>query len=177
MNSIQILFISITVVFIICPLSYFILKKSENFESFSNLTPGIWPQSDTIGLLSLTPNKFEKPFYEWNKPFPPTPSQTMLGPPPLPNPSKIMSGLNYSRQALSYPIYPANACTTNNLEFWPLPINGTCTFPELCGDFYKPLDCKKQKEEYNPMLIKGNPIQIWPKCKRGPRVNFYCSHK
>lgn len=162
MNTIEILFIFITLVFIVCPLSYYIMKKSQKFELFTNLTPGNWPQSDSLGLLSLTPGKFEKGFYEWNDPFPPKPPKTM-------------SGLNYARQALSYPMYSAKSCTTNNLEFWPLPINGTCSFPELCGDFYKPLDCLKQKEACNPMSIKGKPIDIWPTCDEGPRVNFFCS--
>ena len=164
MKSIEILIIFLIIVFIICPLSYYLIKKNEIFESFTNLYPGKWPESDTEGLLSITPGKFARGFYEWNKPFPPKPPKTM-------------SGLNYARQALSYPMYSAKSCTTNNLEFWPLPINGTCSFPELCGNFYKPLDCKSQKEACNPMSIKGKPIEVFPNCEQGPRVGFYCSKK
>jgi len=138
------------------------MKKSEKFELFTNITPGTWSQSGYSGLLSSSPEKFEKDFYELNNPFPPKSPKTL-------------SGLNYARQALSYPMYSANSCNTNNLEFWPLPVNGTCSFPELCGNFYKPLDCLKQKQANNPMAIKGKQIDIWPICNQGPRVNFFCS--
>lgn len=151
MKSIEILIIFITLVFIIPPLINYSNKISFKFEPFANISPGTWPESDTVGLLSLD-NKNKKDFYEWN------------------NSSSKMSGLNYARQSLSYPMYSAKSNIINNLEFWPLPINGTCAYPELCGNFYKPLDCKKQKED-------NNPIYIQPECNHGERVGFYCSKK
>ena len=144
--------------------SYLLLGKMSMPEKFTNmeswLSPAEFPKSEDSGLL--------KNFYVWNNPFPP-------------NPNKTMSGLNYARQATAFPVYPAKSCNQNNIEFWPTPINGTCSFPELCGNWYKPLNCEMQKEKFNPMLIKGNEISIWPNCEKNnqltSRVNFYCSTK
>ena len=164
MKHTKTIIILIILAILIYPISFLLLKNKNSTlsEKFTNmhqwLRPAQYPQSDDGNLL--------KGFYDWNKPFPP-------------NPNKTMSGLNYARQATAFPIYPAKSCSQNNIEFWPTPINGTCAFPELCGNWYKPLNCEKQKERFNPMIIKGKPIRIWPYCKKNgqptSRVNFYCS--
>ena len=36
----------------------------------------------------------------------------------------------------SYPVYPANSLTNNNIHNWPLPNNGTCSPAEFCDAIF-----------------------------------------
>lgn len=110
-------------------------------EFFNNINPGNYPNSDDSELLDN--------FYEENN-------------------NMGLSNLNYARQSLMYPVNSATSTLNNNLKYWPLPINGLCAFPELCGNLYQPLSCELQEKE------NLNQITIWPKCQ-SPRVNFWCS--
>ena len=124
---------------------FFSLKNNLNFkEDFDNLMPGVYPESDTKGILNN--------FYKWN------------------SPTKV-SNLNYNRQVKDYPIYPANSNKNNNLEYWSKPINGTCYFPELCGNMYQSLSTKIQKEK------NTQNIDNFPNCYPNNRVNLWCSSK
>ena len=134
--------ILLSIIFVILALILFnCFKKTNYIENLKNLTPGQWPQSSYGGIVD--------DFYDWN------------------NPTNL-SSFNYSRQSTAYPIFSANSSINNNLEFWPTPPNGTCAFPELCNNFYKVLDCNKQKKNNNEDII------IWPQCALS-RVNLWCS--
>ena len=146
LNFFEIFFIVIAIIYAL--VTYFKnYNLNNNSETFTNITPGIFPESVSKGILNN--------FYKWN------------------NPTQV-SSFNYERQYPAYPIFPAKSKINNNLEFWPKPINGTCAFPELCGNMYDTLNCQKQEERLARWKVDGKPVTIWPPCKK-PRVNFWCS--
>ena len=67
----------------------------------------------------------------------------------------------------NYPVFAASSCGTNNLRYWRRPSNGTASWPELEGAFYKA----------TPQDIPGPPAP--PAWAPGTRVNFfeYCLGK
>jgi hypothetical protein len=82
-------------------------KGSEKKESFTTLTPGIIPTSETTPLLNQ---------------------------PVLDNPG--ISTLGSSQLWKFYPVYPAPSTQSNNIRYWKTPNNGKCTPPEMCGGIY-----------------------------------------
>lgn len=92
----------------------FILNKKK--EGFHNLTPGIYPMSDTKGLLY--------PTYQMKN-----------------NPG--LSDLDMQRAYKLYPSYAVGsyAQITNNKRYWETPCNGLTTPPDFCGGLYKPRHC------------------------------------
>ncbi len=92
----------------------FILNKKK--EGFHNLTPGIYPMSDTKGLLY--------PTYQMKN-----------------NPG--LSDLDMQRAYKLYPSYAVGsyAQITNNKRYWETPCNGLSTPPDFCGGLYKPRHC------------------------------------
>lgn len=122
--------ILLVIIFII--LAYVLLNclnKNIIHERFTNLSPGILPNSEKSGILDN--------FYKWSDP-------------------KTLSNFNYARQSLAYPIYPAKSSVNNNLKFWPTPPNGSCIFPELCNNFYDVLNCNQQEQNHNDTVSNGS---------------------
>jgi hypothetical protein len=67
------------------------------------------------------------------------------------NPRPQLSTLSYAQMSRSYPVYPANSLTNNNIRNWPLPNNGTCSPAEFCNALYEP----------NPISVNRMDISIW----------------
>jgi len=102
-----------TILFVLAILGiYLILKKSK--EGF--LTPGIYPESDTKGLLY--------------------PGYAMQNNPGL-------SDLDMQKAYTLYPTYAVGsyAQITNNKRYWDSPCNGLTTPPDMCGGLYKKRHC------------------------------------
>jgi hypothetical protein len=38
---------------------------------------------------------------------------------------------------VDYPIFPATSLENNNIRYWNIPTNGTCTAPDMCNGLYK----------------------------------------
>ena len=38
---------------------------------------------------------------------------------------------------VDYPIFPATSLEINNIRYWNIPTNGTCTAPDMCNGLYK----------------------------------------
>lgn len=128
MNKILLIIIFLILAYIL----FYCLNNEINKENFTTINPGIFPNSDNVGILSN--------FYKWADP-------------------KSVSSFNYSRQAPAYPVFPAKSCNNNNLEFWPTPPNGTCAFPELCNNFYDVLDCKVQEKNHSDKVTIWPPCK------------------
>ena len=91
-----------------------ILNKKK--EAFHNLTPGIYPESDTKGLLY--------PTYQMKN-----------------NPG--LSDLDMQKAYKLYPSYAVGsyAQVTNNKRYWSSPCNGLTMPSDMCGGLYKPRHC------------------------------------
>jgi len=85
-------------------------------EGFMNLAPGIYPGSDTKGLLY--------PTYQMKN-----------------NPG--LSDLDMQKAYKLYPTYAVGsyAQVTNNKRYWDSPCNGYTTPPDMCGGLYKLKHC------------------------------------
>ena len=90
-----------------------ILNKKEGFL---NLTPGVFPVSDTKGLLY--------PTYQMKN-----------------NPG--LSDLDMERAYKLYPTFAVGsyAQITNNKRYWPTPCNGLTMPSDMCGGLYKLRHC------------------------------------
>jgi hypothetical protein len=62
----------------------------------------------------------------------------------------------------NYPIFPSNSLKNNNIRYWDLPTNGTCTPPDFCMSLYDKTHQKQytHQEPKNPGFAKK-------------RVNFF----
>jgi hypothetical protein len=91
-----------------------ILSKKQ--EGFHNLTPGIFPESNTKGLLY--------PTYKMKN-----------------NPG--LSNLDMEKAYKLYPSYAVGsyAQITNNKRYWDSPCNGLTTPPDMCGGLYQLRHC------------------------------------
>ena len=75
-----------------------------------------------------------------------------------------LSTQSYGEMSKSYPRFPANSLTNNNIRQWGLPDNGTCYYSELCDAFYKP----------NKVNCDLENMWTWLKNNQSSkRVNFY----
>lgn len=85
-------------------------------EGFLNLTPGVFPNSDTKGLLY--------PTYQMKN-----------------NPG--LSNLDMEKAYKLYPTFAVGsyAQITNNKRYWDSPCNGLTMPSDMCGGLYKPRHC------------------------------------
>ena len=75
-----------------------------------------------------------------------------------------LSNLSYQEMSKAYPVFPANSLKNNNLEYWSLPNNGTCSPAEFCDAIYLP----------NPNAVNKMDTNIWNNDNNcSPRVNMW----
>ena len=65
----------------------------------------------------------------------------------------------------NYPVFPADSCLNNNIEYWRRPTNGKCTPADFCDSLY----------EDTPQNIPGEPCR--PPLYGVVRVNYYASRE
>ena len=96
-------------------------------EGFAILSPGMYPKSVVVPILSDTYNVKQNPGYD---------------------------NMSSSDIYVNYPQFPAKHCGTNNIRYWRRPTNGQCTPPGMCMGLY---DATEPKITGSPAPPQGIP--------------------
>lgn len=65
----------------------------------------------------------------------------------------------------NYPVFPADSCLNNNIEYWRRPTNGKCAPADFCDSLYAD----------TPQRVPGEPCR--PPLYGVVRVNYYASRE
>lgn len=113
MNVMNGIFINKKMIFLILALLFAVISipfVGNNMETFTNLTPGVYPLSTEVPLLN------EYPLKNMN----------------------ALSNNTAEDNSSYYPIFDSSyKQITNNVKYWASPNNGKCTPPDFCGALYK----------------------------------------